>query len=51
MAPSQGEIILYQTDDGRTNIDVKLENETVWLSSEQMASLFERETGLLFSGI
>ena len=43
MAPSQGEIILYQTDDGRTNIDVKLENETVWLSSEQMASLFERD--------
>ena len=43
MAPSQGEIILYQTADGRTSIDVKLENETVWLSSEQMASLFERD--------
>ena len=43
MAPSQGEIILYQTADGRTSIDVKLENETVWLSSEQMALLFERD--------
>ena len=36
-------IILYQTADGRTSIDVKLENETVWLSKEQMAMLFERD--------
>ena len=43
IAPSNSEIILYQTVDGRTNIDVKLENETVWLSSEQMALLFERD--------
>jgi prophage maintenance system killer protein len=42
-APSKGEIILYQTADGKTNIDVKLENETVWLSSDQMAKLFERD--------
>lgn len=42
-APSKGEIILYQTADGRTSIDVKLENETVWLSKEQMAMLFERD--------
>ena len=41
---SKGEIILYQTADGRTRIDVKLENETVWFSSEQMALLFERDT-------
>jgi prophage maintenance system killer protein len=38
---SKGEIILYQTADGKTNIDVKLENETVWLSQAQMAVLFE----------
>ena len=38
-----GEVILYQTADGRTSIDVKLENETVWLSKEQMAVLFERD--------
>ena len=43
IAPSKGEIIIYQTADGRTSIDVKLENETVWLSSEQMALLFERD--------
>ena len=42
-APQKGEVILYQTADGRTSIDVKLENETVWLSSEQMALLFERD--------
>ena len=37
------EILLYQTADSRTSIDVKLENETVWLSKEQMAILFERD--------
>ena len=40
---NRGEIVLYQTADGRTSIDVKLENETVWLSKEQMAILFERD--------
>lgn len=39
----RGEIVLYQTADGRTAIDVKLDNETVWLSKEQMAVLFERD--------
>ena len=43
IAPSKGEIILYQTADGRISIDVKLENETVWLTKEQMAMLFERD--------
>ena len=41
IAPSKGEIILYQTADGKTSIDVKLENETVWLTQAQMAMLFE----------
>lgn len=35
-----GDIIIYQTDDGLTKIDVKVENETVWLSQQQMAELF-----------
>ena len=43
ITPSKGQIILYQTADGSTSIDVKLEDETVWLSSEQMALLFERD--------
>ena len=36
-------IIIYQTEDGQTQIDVRLENETVWLNTNQMALLFERE--------
>ena len=37
---SKGDIIIYQTDDGLTKIDVKVENETVWLSQQQMADLY-----------
>lgn len=36
-----GDIIIYQTEDGLTKIDVKVENETVWLSQQQMAELFK----------
>ena len=36
-------IIIYQTEDGQTQIDVRLENETVWLNVEQMSLLFNRE--------
>jgi len=38
------DIEIYQTDDGQTEIQVKFENETVWLSQRQMAQLFERDT-------
>lgn len=41
-APQRGEIILYQTADGRTKIDVKLENETVWLTQAQLCLLFDK---------
>ena len=37
------QIIIYQTDDNQTQIDVRLENETVWLTTHQMAMLFDRE--------
>lgn len=40
---SHGEIIIYQSDDGLTKIDVNMQDETVWLSLEQMAELFERD--------
>ncbi len=36
-------IIIYQTDDGKTAIDVRLEHETVWLTANQMAVLFDRD--------
>lgn len=35
----RGNIVIYQTKDGKTSIDVKLENETVWLTQAQMADL------------
>lgn len=38
------QIIIYQTSDGKTQIDVRMENETVWLNAEQMALLFERDS-------
>lgn len=37
-------IIIYTASDGQTSIDVKLENETVWLNVNQMAELFSKET-------
>lgn len=40
MGNTNGDIIIYQTDDGLTKIDVRVENETVWLSQQQMAELF-----------
>ena len=40
---SQSEIILYQTEDNRTRNEVRLENETVWLTQRQMAELFQKD--------
>ena len=37
------QIIIYQAGDDQTQIDVRLENETVWLTTQQMAMLFDRE--------
>ncbi|MBQ8852903.1 MAG: virulence protein RhuM/Fic/DOC family protein [Alistipes sp.] len=38
-----GDIVIYQAVDGRTELEVRLEGETVWLSQAQMAELFERD--------
>ena len=38
----QGNIILYQTEDGQSRIDVTLSDDTVWLTADQMAELFQR---------
>jgi hypothetical protein len=40
---SGSEIIIYQNEDGSTKIDVRMEDETVWLSLDQMADLFQRD--------
>ena len=37
---NKGEIIIYETKDGETSIDVRMEEETVWLTQEQMSKLF-----------
>ena len=38
---NRGEILLYQSEDGTVKIDVRMENETVWLSQKSMAELFQ----------
>ena len=42
MNDSKGNILLYQTEDGQTKIEVTLANDTVWLTADQMAELFQR---------
>ncbi|MDR0894763.1 MAG: virulence protein RhuM/Fic/DOC family protein [Prevotellaceae bacterium] len=44
---SKGEIIIYQAPDGTTDLDVRLENETVWLTQAQMIELFARERSVI----
>ena len=41
--PSSSEIILYQTEDGRSRIEVRLQNETVWLSQRLLAELYQKD--------
>ena len=38
---NNGNIIIYQSDDGKTHIEVRLENETLWLTQQQMADLYQ----------
>ncbi|MBQ3334362.1 MAG: virulence RhuM family protein [Eubacteriaceae bacterium] len=42
-----GEMMIYQTEDGLTKIDVSLRDETVWLSKSQMAELFQRDRSVI----
>ena len=42
MSNSKGNLLLYQTEDGQTKIEVTLANDTVWLTADQMAELFQR---------
>ncbi len=44
---SSSEILLYQTEDGQTKIDVRLEEETVWLTQTQMSELFQKERSVI----
>ena len=40
-------IVIYQTADGQMQIDVRMENETVWLSQQQMAELFQKDQSVI----
>ncbi|MFT4223241.1 RhuM family protein [Dysgonomonas sp.] len=44
---NKGEVIIYQTPDGNTQLDVQLEDETVWLSLNQISILFERDKSVI----
>ena len=44
---SKGEIVLYQSPDGKATLDVRLEGETLWLNPNQMAGLFERDKSVI----
>ena len=47
LVPQNSEFIMYQTEDGQTRIDVRLEQETVWLTQAQMAELFRRDRSVI----
>lgn len=38
---SNNQIIIYQTEDGQTQVDVRLENETVWLTQAQLVEIYQ----------
>ncbi len=44
---SEGEIILYQTEDGQTKVEVRMEGETVWLTLNQLVELFQRDKSVI----
>jgi len=47
MSTELGEIVLYRAADGGPALDVRLERETVWLSLNQLADLFERDKSVI----
>lgn len=44
---NKSEVLIYQSPDGQTSIDVKLEDDTVWLNLNQISSLFERDKSVI----
>ena len=42
MAKISSDIVLYTTEDGKTAVDVVLDNDTVWLTQKQMSELFDK---------
>ena len=44
---TNNEILIYQTEDGQTQVDVRMENDTVWLTQAQMACLFDKDQSVI----
>lgn len=44
---NKGKIVIYQTPDGTTQLDVRLDGETVWITQNQMAQLFRRDKSVI----
>jgi hypothetical protein len=47
LVPKQNNFILYTTNEGEVKLNVLLENETIWLTQEQMSQLFDRERSVI----
>ncbi len=47
VASNRGEILMYQTEDGQTRVQVRLDRNTAWLSLNQMADLFQRDKSVI----
>jgi len=47
ITPTQDEIVLYQSEDGNVKVDVLFQDETVWLTQEQMAMLFGKARSMI----
>lgn len=47
MKKQNSDILIYQTEDGQTKVQVRLRDETVWLSLNQMAELFQRDKSVI----
>ncbi len=47
----KSEIVMYQTEDGLTKIETTFDNDTVWLSIDQMAELFQRDESTIYRHI
>jgi len=47
----KGRIVIYQTEDGKTKLEVRLEQETIWLDAHQMGLLFERDRSVIVKHI
>jgi len=43
----KGEIIIYQTEDGKSSLEIKLQEDTVWLTQKQMGFLFEKDADII----